>query len=160
MAISVEAFRDALRQFSSGVTIVTIKTEDDVHGLTIAAFTSVSAEPPLISVVINSGNRGHSLLTRPGAVFAVNILREDQRELADCFAWKKEERFAQGIWDVAVTGAPVLKDALAWLDCTIYVQQRAGTHTLFIGEVQASHVNEDAQKPLIYWNRDYRQLTV
>jgi len=63
-----------------------------------------------------------------------------------------------GDWQTAVTGAPVLADALAWLDCTIYGKYRAGTHTIYVGEVQASNVPEPDIAPLVYWNRDYRAL--
>ncbi|OQA45336.1 MAG: FMN reductase (NADH) NtaB [Chloroflexi bacterium ADurb.Bin325] len=159
MPITSDAFRSALRHFPAGVTIVTIKAGAEQHGLTVSAFTSVSPEPPLIMVCIDRRHSAHALLERPGATFAVNILRADQRALSDRFAYvKDEDRFAVGDWRTAATGAPILADALAWLDCTIYTRQSAGTHTLYIGEVQASHVPEPDVAPLIYWNRDYRAL--
>ena len=68
------------------------------------------------------------------------------------------ERFDEGDWGTAVTGAPILKNALAWLDCTIHERVVAGTHTIYIGEIQASSVNRVDEPPLIYWNRDYQQL--
>ncbi|MCZ6726136.1 MAG: flavin reductase family protein, partial [Acidobacteria bacterium] len=58
----------------------------------------------------------------------------------------------------ATTGAPVLEDALAWLDCTIYTRHQAGTHTIYVGEVQASSTPNADQLPLVYWNRGYRRL--
>ena len=158
MPIDSDQFRDTMRLFSSGVTIVTIKAGEQTHGLTVAAFVSVSAEPPLISVVINASNHGHSLLMQEGAVFAVNILSAQHQALSDRFAWKHEDRFAEGNWGTAVTGAPILQDALAWLDCTVHAKQSAGTHTIFIGEVQQSYVDTSEQKPLVYWDRSYRQL--
>lgn len=158
MPINTEDFRNAMRHFPAGVTIVTAKSGEDVHGLTVSAFVSVSAEPPLISVIIDNKGQGHELLQRSDAVFAVNILREGQDELSNRFAWK-EDRFAVGTWETAVTGAPVLKEALVWLDCTIYSRHSAGTHTIYIGEIQASSVNEDGGKPLVYWNRGYRTLS-
>ena len=159
MSVSSEQFRDALRHFPAGVTVVTILAGDDVHGLTVSAFASVSPEPPLVAVMIDHKHRAYQLLERPGAVFAVNFLGVEQRVLSDRFAWGPEpERFGAGRWERAVTGAPVLADAIAWLDCTIASRHLAGTHSLFIGAVQASRVLRPDAPPLLYWNRDYRGL--
>jgi flavin reductase (DIM6/NTAB) family NADH-FMN oxidoreductase RutF len=159
MAVSSEEFRHALSHFPAGVTITTIRAGEEIHGLTVSAFASVSAEPPLITVVIDNRHHAKGLLEEPGAVFAVNFLRHDQRELSNRFAWlKDEDRFAKGTWGVAVTGAPILADALAWLDCRIYASYPAGTHTVYIGEVVASGVPEEGVAPLVYWQRGYRQL--
>ena len=159
MAITANSFRDALRHFPAGVTIVTMKTDQEVHGLTVSAFASVSPDPPLIMVVIDHKHKAFSILEQDEAVFAVNILGHDQQHLSDRFAWLEEEdRFKEGDWDVALTGAPVLRDALAWLDCTIYARFSAGTHHIYVGQVQASSVPGPDGPPLVYWNRDYRNL--
>lgn len=160
MTIGAEEFRDALRHFPAGVTLVTLSAGGARHGLTVSAFASVSPEPPLVAVMIDHQHRAHQLLERPDAVFAVNILAEDQRELSDRFAWSKEseDRFAVGRWTVAATGAPVLEDAVAWLDCTIFSRHAAGTHSLYIGRVEASAVPRPDAPPLVYWNRAYRRL--
>jgi flavin reductase (DIM6/NTAB) family NADH-FMN oxidoreductase RutF len=161
MSISSEAYRDALRHFPAGVTIVTIKAlnHPQPHGLTVSAFASISPEPPLVMIAIDHRALGFGLMEEEGTVFAVNILSQDKIDLSNRFAWiKDEDRFAVGDWDTAVTGAPILKDALAWLDCTINKRYVAGTHTIYIGEVQASSVPRPDEPPLIYWNRGYRQL--
>lgn len=159
MPISSEVYRDALRHFPSGVTIVTIHHQGTIHGLTVSAFASISPTPPLIMVAIDNRHRAQALLQSPDAVFAVNILRQDQAELSNRFAWvKDEDRFAAGDWGTALTGAPVLRDALAWLDCTIYAHYAAGTHTIYVGEVQASQTPAPDEAPLVYWNRQYRTL--
>lgn len=159
MPISSEEFREALRHFPSGVTIVTIKAGEEIHGLTVSAFASISPSPPLIIVAIDHRHTAYDLLEQPGAVFAVNILHHDQMELSNRFAWLKDaDRFAQGEWTTAVTGAPVLADALAWLDCSIENRYLAGTHTIYVGEVQASQCPRPEGPPLVYWNRGYRRL--
>lgn len=161
MPISSADFRNALRHFPAGVTIVTIHApgERQPHGLTVSAFASVSPEPPLILVCIDHKTHGHELLQRPGASFAVNILAADQAHLSNRFAWvKDEDRFAQGEWATAVTGAPILANALAWLDCTLHAHYVAGANTIYVGEVQASAVPRPEESPLIYWNRNYRHL--
>lgn len=159
MTITAEEYRSALRHFPSGVTIVTIRAGDEIHGLTVSAFASVSPEPPLIAVIIDHRHHAYSFFEREGAVFAVNILRQDQMHLSNRFAWvKDQDRFLEGTWTTAVTGAPVLASALAWLDCTIVGGYPAGTHTIYVGKVEASRVPEPGEPPLVYWNRGYRQL--
>ena len=161
MPVSSESFRDVMRHFPSGVTIVTIQSPaaEVVHGLTVSSFASVSPEPPLVLVSIDHRATAYTLLEAAGASFAVNILGHDQMELSNRFAWlKDEDRFGAGEWTTAATGAPILSDALAWLDCTVYSRFSAGTHTIYIGEVQASGVGRPDVKPLVYWNRGYRQL--
>ncbi len=158
MAIDAESFRDALRHFPAGVTIVTIKSGEDVHGLTVSAFASVSPDPPLVAVIIDRRHGAQQMLEREDAVFAVNILAEEQQDLSNRFAWSRDDRFGLGDWTTAVTGAPVLADALAWLDCRIYSRLPAGTHTIYIGQVVASAVPRSDQSPLLYWNREYRRL--
>lgn len=163
MTISSEKFREALRLFPAGVTIVTIKAPgyEHPHGLTVSAFASISPEPPLIMIAIDHRASGHEMLEEEGAVFAVNILAQEMSELSNRFAWiKDEDRFAVGDWGTAVTGAPVLQNALAWLDCSIYNRYEAGTHTIYIGEVQASATPRAGTSPLIYWNRGYRYLRI
>lgn len=139
--------------------MVTIRSGAWIHGLTVSAFASVSPEPPRIAIIIDHAHSAYALLEREDAVFAVNILRQEQRYLSERFAWLKEEdRFLEGTWEAAVTGAPILVDALAWLDCTIVARYPAGTHTIYVGEVQASCVPQPGASPLVYWNRAYRRL--
>lgn len=157
--ISSEEFRLALRHFPAGVTIVTIRSGERVHGLTVSAFASVSADPPMIMVIIENRHHAYTLLEEADAVFAVNILGEDQSELSNRFAWlKDEDRFAQGNWSKAETGAPILVDALAWLDCRIHARYPAGSHTIYVGLIEASSVPAPEAPPLVYWNRGYRKL--
>ena len=159
MPISSESFRDAMRHFPSGVTVVTLKAGDEIHGLTVSAFASVSPKPPLIMIAIDHRHSAFALLEQEDAVFAVNILHQDQIDMSNRFAWlKDEDRFLEGEWTTAVTGAPILVNALAWLDCTVFARYVAGTHTIYVGEVQASDTPRAEQPPLVYWNRGYRHL--
>lgn len=159
MTATSEEYRDALRHFPSGVTVVTIRVGDQRHGLTVSAFASVSPEPPLVVIMIDHRHRAHEMMESEGAVFAINILRQGQEEISNRFAWLKDgDRFAGGDWGEATTGAPVLRDALAWLDCTIHSRAPAGTHTIYVGEVQEAGVPRPEELPLVYWNRGYRRL--
>ena len=159
MPITSEEYRDSMRHFPAGVTIVTIRADGKIHGLTVSAFASVSPDPPLILVAIDHRHTAFPMMESDDASFAVNILHQDQTELSNRFAWvKDEDRFKDGDWGSAVTGAPILLDALAWLDCTIEERHSVGTHTIYIGEVQASGLPRADEPPLVYWNRGYRRL--
>ena len=153
-----DEFKAVLRHFPSGVTLVTIQADGERHGLTVSAFASISPVPPLIMVAIDHKHHSADLLERPGATFAVNILAADQQDLSNRFAFFDGDRFAEGNWETAVTGAPILTNALAWLDCKIYNHYLAGTHTIYVGEVLASRVPRPDEPPLVYWNRSYREL--
>lgn len=159
MAISSEEFRNVLRHFPAGVTIVAVKAGEETHGLTVSAFASIAPQPPLIMVIIDHRHRGYPLFEREGAVFSVNILHRDQIELSNRFAWvKDEDRFAVGDWTTAETGAPVLADAVAWMDCTIHGRYATETNTIYVGEIQAADTPHPDAPPLLYWNRGYRHL--
>jgi flavin reductase (DIM6/NTAB) family NADH-FMN oxidoreductase RutF len=160
MPIDSQAFRDAMRHFPAGVTVVTVKVPDGRRGMTVSAFASVSPSPPLVAVILDSAHSLHPLLDQGVAEsFAVNVLAADQAEISNRFAFvKDQDRFAVGHWSEAETGAPVLEEALAWLDCRLYDKMRAGTHTIFVGEVVASKVPRPENRPLVYWNRDYRRI--
>lgn len=159
MSIDSETYRDVLRHFPSGVTILTLRAGERVHGLTVSAFASVSPEPPLVAVVIDHRHKASALLADDATPFAVNILAVEQTGLANRFAWvKDEDRFAAGRWSEGESGAPVLTDALAWVECRIASRHRAGTHTVYIGEVVGASVPRPDEAPLVYWNRGYRKL--
>lgn len=159
MPIDADRYRDALRHFPAGVTVLTIRADGEVHGLTVSAFMSISPEPPLIAVAVDHLHSAYEMLEKSDAVFAVNVLAAEQQDLSDRFAYLKDgDRFDEGAWKPAATGAPVLESALAWLDCSVYARHRAGTHTIYVGHVEASKVPRADDSPLVYWNRDYRRL--
>ncbi len=159
MTISSEEFRQVLRHYPSGVTIVAVRAGEETHGLTVSAFASIAPQPPLVTVIVDHRHRAYRLLEKEGAVFSVNILRQDQVELSNRFAWvKDEDRFAVGAWEEAATGAPVLADALAWMDCTIDGRYATETNTIYVGRIEAAHVPRPDAPPLLYWNRGYRRL--
>jgi len=157
--VDADAFRDALRFFPSGVTVVTIRSAGRIHGLTVSAFASISPDPPLVGVFIDHRHGAHAMLQKPGARFAVSFLAEEQRSLSERFAWSPDdERFDEGRWLDEGVDAPVLADALAWLRCSIDSTHVAGTHTLYVGRVESIGRPRPGERPLVYWNRTYRRL--
>lgn len=158
MPIPGDQFKYVMRQWASGVSVVTMQTAEKRHGLTVSGFLSITPEPPLVLISIGQELASDALLHASGA-YAINLLRDDQTQLSDRFAGRLGEvdRFEGVMTRTVATGSPVLEDCLAWLDCRIVSSQVVGDHTLFVGEVVAAGVN-GAAKPLIYWNADYRQL--
>lgn len=158
MPISSEQFKYVMRQWASGVSVVTMQTEENRHGLTVSGFLSVSPEPPLVLISVGQELTSDLLLQASGA-YAVNFLRDDQADISDRFAGRLGEvdRFTGLTTHTAATGAPILDDCLAWLDCRVVTTHIVGDHTLFIGEVVAASVN-GLGRPLLYWNADYRQI--
>jgi flavin reductase (DIM6/NTAB) family NADH-FMN oxidoreductase RutF len=139
MSIDREFFRQVMGHFATGVTIVTARGSAGVAGLTVNAFSSVSLDPPLVLVCIDL--RSNTLLTmRESGAFAVNILSEQQEDLARCFATSSEERyryFCHARYGVAATGSPILEGALGFVDARIVAEYPGGDHAIFVGEVVA-----------------------
>ena len=158
MPIPIDQFKFVMRQWASGVTVVTMQTETRRHGLTISGFLSVSLEPPLVLISIGEELTSEALL-KESAAFVVNFLRDDQSELSDRFAGRLGvvDRLEGIPTRPALSGAPILQDCLTWLDCRVVQTLAAGDHVLYIGEVMAAGVNDPA-RPLLYWNADYRKL--
>ena len=158
MPIPVDQFKYVMRQWVSGVSVVTMQAEERQHGLTVSGFLSVTLEPPLVLVSVGQELTSDALLRSSGA-YAVNFLRDDQRELSDRFAGRlgDVDRLEGLATHTEATGSPILDDCLAWLDCRIVSTFVAGDHTLYLGEVVAAGVNDPAS-PLVYWNADYRRL--
>lgn len=157
MSVTAEEFRAALRCWASGVAIVTSRDGDAVHGMTVSAFSSVSMVPPLVLVCADKSSNTNPLIVR-GGVFAVNVLAANQRSLADRFASKHDEwrRFEGTEWAKLVTGAPVLPDAVATLDCRVVATHDAGDHLIHVGRVEAA--THRTAEPLVYCDADYRAL--
>lgn len=159
MSVSEQDFKNALKLWASGVTVVTSKSESfGLKGMTATSFSSVSLDPPQILVCINqTADTGDAVLE--GKTFAVNILKADQQEISNEFAGgaSQEERFANVAWHQGQIGSPVIDDALASLECTVVDQVQAGTHWVIIGEVQAVSCRDG--EPLMYYNSGYRGLS-
>jgi flavin reductase (DIM6/NTAB) family NADH-FMN oxidoreductase RutF len=157
--IDATEFRRVMGHFSTGVAVVTTRTgEGRPCGLTVNAFTSVSLDPLLILICIEREADSHACISEAG-VFAVNVLDEDRGEsLARRFAtWGIEDKFRGVAYRPGDTGAPVLEDALAWLDCRVAEALPGGDHTIFLGEVLAAGAREGT--PLVYYRGGYGRFT-
>ncbi|MCK4840596.1 MAG: flavin reductase family protein [Methylococcales bacterium] len=158
MSVNEQDFKNALKLWASGVTVVTSKAKDgSLKGMTATSFSSVSVDPPQIFVCINqSADTGENILE--GKAFAVNILKAEQEDISNQFAGgaSQEQRFANVNWHEGALGSPMIDDALASLECTVVEKVLAGTHWVIIGEVQ--NVDCRSGDPLLYYNSAYREV--
>lgn len=149
--VSNAAFRNAMRKFASGVCVVAAGEGADRRGMTVSAFSSVSAEPPMILVCINSTSASHDAIVNAER-FSVNILGEDQAGIARTFAGMNglqgADRFADAGWQQA-SGVPTLPDSLQCLVCRPVIRERAGSHTVLIGQVTSASEACESRMPLI-----------
>lgn len=156
MAIEKNDFRKVMSRFAAGVTVVTTRGHDDApYGLTATAFSSLSLDPPMILVCI-----GKASVTYPhfriGGCLAVNFLRHDQEAMSRHFAVSGGDKFGSVAWTTKQTGAPILEDTLGWVDCKILQACEGGDHTIYLGQVEAAEVTENA--PLVYYAGRHRVL--
>lgn len=160
MSISPTEFRKAMGCFATGVTIVTVDLDGEVHGMTANAFASVSLDPPLVLVCVDHNARTHAHL-RARKRFGINILAEDQRLISEYYAQpvydhERAEAEAGARFDRTAHGTPVLHGALAYLECRLQSAQDAGDHTIFIAEVEDVVVREG--NPLLFFRGMYRKI--
>jgi flavin reductase (DIM6/NTAB) family NADH-FMN oxidoreductase RutF len=145
LPVDAGAFRDAMRRFASGVCIVASGEGDERCGMTVSAFTSVSAEPPMILVCLNRSSTAHGCITAQER-FSVNILGAQQEEEAMLFAGARgihgPDRFDE-TWVQHETGAPVLTTAHHSIVCATESQHVSGSHTVLIGRVIAATSGAD-----------------
>jgi flavin reductase (DIM6/NTAB) family NADH-FMN oxidoreductase RutF len=160
MTVTQADFRKALGSFATGVTVITVDYDGQVHGMTANAFASVSLDPLLVLVCVDHKARTHThLQTRKR--FGVNVLAESQRKISEYYARPTQthedaESQAGAHFDRTAHGTPVLHDALAYLECRLHTAQDAGDHTIFIAEVEDVLVREG--EPLLYFRGRYREI--
>lgn len=144
-------FRQTLRRFATGVTVITTMDEGSVHGMTANAFCFVSLEPPLVLISVGKHTQMHHLLAR-SRHYAVSILSKDQEELARHFAGQSQEGLAVPfVWH---EGSPLIKGAIAYITCRVIDMHPVGDHTLYIGQVDHFGSAEE-QAPLLYYSGKY-----
>jgi flavin reductase (DIM6/NTAB) family NADH-FMN oxidoreductase RutF len=156
--VSTDAFKAAMRRFATGVTIVTTAHEGSIHGFTVNAFASVTADPPTVLVCVNKTARAHPIIAESGS-FCVNILGLEQRPVAEIFTTADpKDRFEAIAHRAGPSGSPILDGVLAYVDCAVEEEITAGTHTIFIGRVLES--GERSGPPLGYYDRAYRDFGI
>jgi flavin reductase (DIM6/NTAB) family NADH-FMN oxidoreductase RutF len=154
------AFRQALGQFATGVTVITVEYEPDkIHGMTANAFASVSLNPLLILICVD--HRAHMLpYLFEQKRFGVSVLKEHQQAISEFFAQPGQNEDIEDRLNIrfrrSPSGIPMLDDTLAQLSCRVAASYISGDHTIFLGEVETVDINEG--QPLLFFRGRYRQI--
>ena len=160
MTIDSEKLRHAMRAWTTGVAVVTAAHNGQKYGMTVNSFSSVSLEPPLISVTLKQLTHTHDLVVKSGE-FSITILSADQKELSDRFAGKIpniKDRFEGVATETLIMDAPLLRGGIAYFNCRVVQSIPIGENTFFLAEVIAARGEGDGE-PLVYHNRNYWELT-
>ena len=143
--------------FATGVTIVTARTPAGVLvGLTANSFNSVSLNPPLVLWSLAKSASSMAVLST-GSHYAINILAADQKELAERFASRREDRWSGVAFTEGVCGAPLLDGAAATFECFNRSRYEEGDHVIFVGEVERCSQREGASPLLFHGGRFYTE---
>ena len=148
------AFRRTLGMFATGVTIITIRVREQVHGMTANAFMSVSLRPPLVLVSIDRRARMCDLL-HEGRRFGVNVLEAHQAGLSDRFAGRAGNDLPEPRFEL-VHETPLVEGALAHLVAKVVRSYWGGDHSLFLGQVEYAH--HGAGRPLLFHGGRYERM--
>lgn len=159
MGLNPAEFRNAMGTFATGVTIITVDLDGEVHGMTANAFASVSLDPLLVLVCVDHKTRTHAHLHAKKR-FGINVLCHDQRAISEFYA--DPSRTHEGAeqagarFDRTRQGTPILHGALAYLECRLHSAEEAGDHTIFIAEVEEVVVKEG--DPLLFFRGKYHRV--
>lgn len=154
--IDPRAFRRALGNFATGVTIVTAKDADGtIVGVTASSFNSLSLDPPLI--LWSSKKDALSCAIFENAThFAVNVLAADQLEMSNHFARQQEDKFAGVDWEEGIGGAPVFPNCAGRFECESYDRLEGGDHWIFVGKVVG--FDDFGRSPLCFHQGSYAMV--
>ncbi|GIW35097.1 4-hydroxyphenylacetate 3-monooxygenase reductase subunit [Meiothermus sp.] len=147
-----DQLRQAMSYWPSGITVIAARFQSEARGMTASSFTSVSLEPPLILVCINETAQLWPVLEQAGR-FTVNLLAEGHEHTSAHFAGRPLD----GYQPLTDEDSPALEGALATLYCRTWAVYPGGTHKIVVGEVEKVALGSNT-RPLLYWNRSYRQL--
>lgn len=130
-----EHWLKALGAMVHGIYVLTTSHEDEVNGMIASWVSQISFNPPLVAVAVHPHRYSHRLIEKSGA-FALHAIARDQKDLLKLFKGPDPAgKFAPIGWSKGMTGSPLLKDCLAYVDCRVKMILNPGNHTLFIGEV-------------------------
>jgi flavin reductase (DIM6/NTAB) family NADH-FMN oxidoreductase RutF len=153
------SFRDIMGIFATGITVVTLESEE-LYGMTANAFSSLSLDPPLILVCVAKTASMHAALSDTSS-FAVNILGENQDDISTLFAkhGRREEPLGGTPYHTGILGTPILDDCIAFVECKLRDQFPGGDHTIVVGEVVDFNLNDSSVDPLLFFKGRYRKLS-
>jgi flavin reductase (DIM6/NTAB) family NADH-FMN oxidoreductase RutF len=148
------AFRKTLGMFATGVTVLTTRVGEQVHGMTANAFMSVSLRPPLVLISIDRRAKMGALL-HEGTRFGVSVLEARQTGLSDRFAGRVADDVPEATFEV-VHETPLVEGALAHLVARVVRSYWGGDHSLFLGQVEFARYGDG--RPLLFHGGRYERL--
>ena len=151
---TVTEFRRTLGMFATGVTIITTRLGEQVHGMTANAFMSVSLEPPLVLISVDRRARMHALLNE-GARYGISVLADGQERLSDHFAGRAPDEAFEVRFEV-IHDTPLVEDAIAHLVARVVRSYWGGDHSLFVGQVE--YARHAGGRPLLVHGGKYEHL--
>jgi 3-hydroxy-9,10-secoandrosta-1,3,5(10)-triene-9,17-dione monooxygenase reductase component len=146
--------RHVLGHFPTGVAVVTAMTDLGPVGMSMNSFTSVSLDPPLVLFCPALSSRTWPKLHQAGGM-AINVLSAGQESVSRQFSGPELDRFVGTEWSAGDNGAPLLSEALGWLECTMRAEHPAGDHTVVIAEIERLGVHREISEPLMFFRGDY-----
>ena len=152
MPVSDEIFKELMKRFAAGVTLVTFNENNKFGGLTVSSFCSLSMNPPLVLICIDRKIVSHESL-KNSDTFGINICNSGQGKLAWDFANSnidKNELIKSLPHTLTNLGTPLLDECLASMECKITEKHEGGDHTIFIGQIESGNFDENSD-PLIYY---------
>ncbi len=160
MAVDPFEFRSTIGHFATGVTVITSADGEQLHGMTANAVASLSLDPVMLLVCIDKTAHSHAAILA-GKSFVVNILGEHQEAVSRLFAKHIDAEpgslRGQG-HKRGETGAPILSDCLAFMECRLVQVIDGGDHSIFLGEVVSESVNEE-MRPLVFYRGGYHSMS-
>ncbi|MCZ9880232.1 flavin reductase [Arthrobacter sp. B2a2-09] len=157
--IDPQLFRRVLGHYPTGVCVITaLDPETGPIGMTVGTFTSVSLDPALIAFLPTKESGTYQRIRKIGT-FCVNVLASNQDDLCRLFARRGADKFDEVAWNPAPSGAPVIDDAIAWIDCQLFAVHEAGDHDIVIGEVTGLGTVDDSMPPLLFFQGGYGRFS-
>lgn len=148
--------RKAFACFPSGITAVCALDGDKPIGITASSFTSVSLDPPLVSICIAQTSQTRPTLTRQPRI-GVSVLSEHHSATASALSDKGSDRFATVGWEAAEDGAVFISGSPLWLDCSIEQVVLAGDHDIVLLRIHALQADPGI-RPIIFHSSAFRRL--
>ena len=147
-------FRQAMGNFCTGVTAVTGIDNGEPVGFAAQSFVSLSLEPPLVAVCPAKTSSSWPRIRAAGN-FCINILAADQLAICQTMAQSGADKFADIDWHSGITGAPIIRGGLAYVDCSLADEHEAGDHTIAIGQVEDFKLLDSEAQPLLFMRSGY-----
>jgi len=150
--MNAAAKQAVLGHFTYGLYALTVKREGDEHGMTANWVSQASFDPPMVVVAVESRSRMIEMI-RDAHHFAISVFHEGQRDLADKLGRGSGGGASPKLKGIKtkpgpISGAPVLAEAIGWLECRVVATLPSGEHTLVLGEVVEAGLEHEGKRPL------------